>query len=283
MKRAIFIYSKISGHGLNEKKVAYIKDRLEKIFDPLEIYQTTPSLEDMVSLIHSKSDYDAIIIGGGDGLFNKLASAISDMDKRPTIGYINSGTLCDIGRNFGINGNIKKALDVIEAGNTKSFDAVKLNDNYFFYMSAAGAFSSVSYKVRQKEKRKIGRFSYYFASIKDLFKRTKVKGRIEYDSKVVDFASGFIMCLSGKHVGGFKVNDGEINDGIVELYLPKDGPFHGIVPIIFKSKKTVILRSNEFKIEFDNEQSVIVDGEEVKCKSANISVLNNWLNIYSKK
>lgn len=280
--RARFVYSRVSGRGLSPKKIEYIVNELKKTFDEVEVC-TIETIEEGREFAKSSLPEDTLIISGGDGFFNRIISEVARMDNPPTIGYINSGTLCDIGVNFGVKGSIKNSLKIIEEGYTKEFDAVKINNHFFFYMSATGAFSSVSYKVRQKNKRKIGRFSYYFSSLIDFFKKYHIKGVVKYDDKEISFDSPFIMCLSGKNVGGFKVNDGKIDDGIVELYLPRHGLFHGIFPIIFKSKKVVILKSDKFDIVFDKKERLIKDGELFEAESVHIECLKKKLKIYAKR
>ena len=69
----------------------------------------------------------------------------------------------------------------------------------------------------------------------------------------------------------------------MELYIPRHDIFHGIFPIIFKSKKNIILKSSKFEIDFNQKESLIKDGELFEAETLKIECLKKKLKIYAKR
>ena len=72
----------------------------------------------------------------------------------------------------------------IDEGTIIPSDIGKVNDSYFNYVVAFGAFTPVSYVTSQKLKRKFGKFAYFIVGVKYL---NKIKGytlEIEVDGKM---------------------------------------------------------------------------------------------------
>ena len=130
----------------------------------------------------------------------------------------------------------------IEEGTIIPSDIGKINNSYFNYVAAFGAFTGVSYVTSQKLKREFGKIAYFLVAIKYL---NKIKGyeiTLEAeDTKVTDeFIFGSIS--NSKSIGGFewfKRSGVSINDGSFEmLFIRKPKNFAGyvktIVAILFK-------------------------------------------------
>jgi diacylglycerol kinase family enzyme len=144
MPSALFLYSDATGQGQVNRNLDKILFRLRKRFEPLDVVKTQSMEEGMRRAVDSCGKYDVLIFSGGDGTFNHIASSLVGKENAPTLGYINGGTIGDIGQNFGIHRSYKSALKIIEQGHTCGFDMGQVNDMWFTYVAAVGAFADLA-------------------------------------------------------------------------------------------------------------------------------------------
>ena len=125
----------------------------------------------------------------------------------------------------------------IDEGTIIPSDIGKLNNSYFNYVVAFGAFTAVSYITPQKLKKEFGKFAYFIVAMKYLNKIRGYEITIEAeDNKVTDeFIFGSIS--NSKSIGGFewyKRSGVSINDGDFEmLFIRKPKNLFGYVKTIF--------------------------------------------------
>ena len=280
-RSALFLYSSLTGNGVLFSRLPRIKEELGTIFDHLEAKDCESEQDIDEAVKDAVGKFDSLIFAGGDGTFNRVASCLAEVDNPPTLGYINAGTLGDVGRNFGIGRNYKKALKIIEDGYSMAFDLGKINDAYFVYMAAAGAYSDIAYSAKRKNKKKHGRFAYYRLAIKEAFQKTRFEYRVnENPAKTTPF----LMFLNGKKVGGFSVNPkSKINDGQIEFYQTKCGAFNGLLHYFFHSKGMKTTIADPIRIECPPSTQWCIDGEKGPMGSVMVSVLPSRLRIYCSK
>ena len=293
--KCIFLYNPISGKGNINKKIEYIKSKLNNKFDYVDIYETK-SREDMLNKAKSACGiYDYIIFSGGDGTFNDICNCVSSEVKRPIIGYIPSGTANDIAKNLKISRNYKKAVNVILNGKVIKHDVGKINDRYFMYVCGCGTFTSVSYKTDQKWKKVFKTLAYAFDGMKELLSPTLVKAKIIIDDKEeIDITSPLILILNSKSIGGVLMNKrGHLNDGYFDIVLCKKyiTSINGIVNLVIigtskdrdHTKYYDFYRGKNIKIEVDDNIVWCVDGEKGPSGKVEIQNIYKHLNIIVPK
>ena len=283
MKRAICLCASKSRKGNSQRIDNLIRHRLNKVFDVFEfvkIGDINKTIDNLSILING---YDYLIICGGDGTFNHIVNAIARIDKKPILGYINTGTICDCGYSFGVNGSINKALKIIENQYTGRFDLIKIGDKYFTYMGAIGAFSSISYQTSRIALRIIGRLAYYLKALKFVFKKNKVTYSLTINGINYDGTSPFILLLNGNRVGGFKINkNSSSQDGYFEVYLTKNGIFNGLLSY-FVFPKIKPIKTNKVIINSLSSSAWCLDGEQYELSSNVIEIDKNKLEVLCKK
>lgn len=286
MEKALVIYNKESGRGNFEKKLEYIKKELASTFK--EMLFLTPSSKNEAKEIYLKeaSKYDALIVIGGDGTFNFAINNLMTLSKKPVLGYINSGTLGDVGKNFGINRNLKRSLKIIKEGNIKQIDIGKISNKmeemYFTYTLCIGAYSSIPYTVKNKKKRHMYEYSYYFASMKEMFKRQNIDATYSVKGISNHVKTPFILIMNGKYMAGFELNkEGKIGDSLMECYFPKQSTFNGITRFLpFKKERPII--TNEMSVSLDNKELYwCVDGEKGLKGDVKIELLPASISVFS--
>ncbi len=269
--KALLVYSKNSGKSNFHRYFSYVHKELEPLYERLDFCCPNTQQEAFEVEANAYKEYDVLLVAGGDGTFNNAINAIMQNEKRPIIGYINSGTLGDVGKCFGMKRSVKSSIQVIKKQNIKPCDLGKITvqnkSRYFCYMAAAGSFSDISYKTR-KHKKSLGKFSYYWEAIKELFKKRQIEYKI-FD----DFCkTNFLMILNGPYVGGFKVyKSAKLDDGKLKFFASRGRAFHGLCSYV-TGKNIDTLESDCFEIELKGEDLTwCIDGEAFLDGNAKIS------------
>ena len=281
MKKALFLYSGDTGPKTQEKKALKAAKELSRAFDLT--LKKTKSAEEAASLAKASCGvYDALIVAGGDGTFHNALNAIANEEKQPILGYLNLGTLGDVGKNFGVRRNLKKAIKIIEGGHVSTFDVVKANDRFFAYMAACGVYSDVAYSAKRKTKRRWGKFTYYWLSLKEAFHPYSLHVEGEADGVPFSGEYSFAMVLNGSHVGGFNVNrEGSMQDGEAELYLSPKGLFHGLPAFLFRTKKARPISFRKATLCVKTDTPWCFDGEKEGEGACVFEVIPKKIRVYT--
>ena len=283
--KVLYLYSDKTGIAKSERKVNKLHKKLRKIYSDLTI-KKTKDLDDFENSIRSSVGvYDALIVAGGDGTVKFVVTVLMSIPKeqRPILGYIPTGTVNDAGKAIGIKGSIRQALKVLKAGKTDTVDICKVNNDYFTFVCAAGAFSDISYVVKRGYKKVIGRLAYYFYALSQIFKKREIEYEITTKTEKFSGKTPFIMVMNSRNVGGFPVNfDFSVKDGLVEVYITKPGIFNGLLHYAFFKVRTTKLRVDYIKITLKNDEYWCFDGERGDKKSVEISVLKQELKVIGK-
>lgn len=283
--KVLFLYSDKTGIKKSTKKVDKLNNSLRSIYKDIDIVKTN-SLDEFESYIKkSISNYDILIVAGGDGTLKFTVDVLMSFKKeeRPALGYIPTGTVNDAGKAFGVRGNLRQALRVLSRGEIDNIDVCKVNNEYFNFVCAAGAYSDISYAVKRGPKKILGKFAYYFYAISELFKRTRLIATVETSDEIFTMKTPFLMVLNSKNVGGFPVNfQYSVKDGLAEVYITKPGIFNGILHYLFIKLGTKKIITNHIKITLSSDDYWCFDGEKGDQKTVDISVLKQELKVIGK-
>ena len=152
-------------------------------------------------------------------------------------------------------------------------DLGKLNDKYFIYVAAFGAFTEVSYATSQQSKNTIGHLAYLLAGVKSL---STIKGwKLTYRSQEMSGSGDFIygMVTNSNSVGGFKGITGRdvtLNDGLMEVTLIRMPDLFTEYPLIANAlindvDNKYIVKFKTTRIEFWSSEDIEIpwttDGE----------------------
>lgn len=215
---------------------------------------------------------DLVVCCGGDGTLNETINGVMDMPKRVPIGYVPTGTTCDLASTLGIPSDVKKATDIIIDGNTNDYDIGLFNNRYFSYVASFGAFTKCSYATPQKLKNRFGHAAYVFTALGEIKDVHGIYMKIEHDGGVLEGKFSFGAVSNSTSVAGmFKLieDDVRLNDGIFEVLLVPEMGLFDIIPTIRKAqkqdydgKKVIYLRTTKLKITSPYEEvDWTLDGE----------------------
>lgn len=292
MKKCILIYNPVSGKKEFESKLGYVEDRLNDAGYKVDIVATKKPKHG-IELAKDACDknYDLMIISGGDGTLHECINGLCKVGKRPRIGYIPSGTSCDLANTLKISKKVKLALDIILNGEPVQMDVVSSNKGYFLYVSAIGTYVDISYVTDSKLKKYLGPFAYFLTGIKEFFTIPMMKSVIEHDNGVVKGYFSLMLVVNSKKVAGFNIIDKPIlDDGKVDVVLYRYIPFFNnlIYFISFFLTPKVIpgvrkFKTSKLKISTDHPHKWNMDGEEANSGNLNLTVNKQAIEIIVDK
>lgn len=297
-KKALVLINKTSGTGKAGNDTLEIATSLsEKGYEPI-IYPIIPGTEltsEKLVPEYGKT-VDMILCSGGDGTLNHVMNAMMSLEKRPLLAYIPSGSTNDFAKGLGIPSVRPKALEVAVSGKPISYDVGRMNDSYFNYVAAFGAFSKVSYATDQDLKNVLGYAAYVISAIAELPQNIgySCHMKIEADGCLEEGDYLFGAVSNSASVAGmtlFADNDIKQDDGQMELLLikaPKNlGEFNAILAALAvrEPDNPYITYKQVSKVSLKSEEDVewTLDGEfGGSFKETSIEVINKAITIMSK-
>ncbi len=196
-------------------------------YEPI-VYPIIPGTELTSETIIRKyrGKMDLLICVGGDGTLNHVTDSLMrfEPEERPPIGYIPSGSTNDFAKCLGIPEGRSNAVRAAIKGRAFGFDEGRMNDRYFNYVAAFGAFSEISYDTDQALKNVFGYAAYVINAILRLPQNVTGGCNIKIDADGQSFEGEYIFgaVCNSVSVGGMKLFGNEkikLNDGRMELLL----------------------------------------------------------------
>lgn len=232
--------------------------------------------EDIINFYHA-GDYDVIACCGGDGTLNHLINTLMKNNIQCPIGYIPTGSTNDFSRsmNQGKSLSLEEQCAAIANGNTLAYDIGKVNDAYFNYITAFGAFTKVSYSTPQKLKNVLGYGAYMVNLIGNLSEVITYRRHVRYEydggSGEGDFVFGAVCNTTS--VAGVEsplVKHSSLSDGLFEVIMisaPNNiSEFNRILQKMSTGdtddKLLIKFTTNRVVFHFDKELNWTLDGEE---------------------
>jgi diacylglycerol kinase (ATP) len=281
MKKCTLIYNPVSGKKKFIDELPYVLDKLKQAGYDVKV-EKTKRKKDAIALSKkaAKEKVDLLVVSGGDGTLHECINGLAETEYVPKVGYLPSGTACDIAGTLKISKNVRKAMDVILEDHVEYIDLVKSNHGYFMYVTAIGTYVDISYVTDSKLKKYIGYLAYILTGIKEFFTIPMIKTKIEYDEGTIKGYFSLIMVVNSKKVAGFNIVQKPIlNDGKVDVVLYRYVPlFNNLLYFIsFVLSPTFLpgvkrFRSSKLRITTDHHHKWNTDGEESNAGNLNIEV-----------
>lgn len=223
MKKLYFIVNPIAGRATIGDKLCEIIDEFNKADYEVTVHITQSADDASFSSKYAcDNGFDLLVCAGGDGTLSQCLHGIMSSVNRIPIGYLPAGSTNDFARSLGIPKTTMEAVKWITEGKPMSCDIGGFNDNYFTYIVAFGAFTSVAYETSQQVKNIFGHASYILNGMTQLNTLRSKRMRIEYDNVVLedDFIYGMVT-NSASVAGLLSMNDFLLDDGVFEVTLIK--------------------------------------------------------------
>ena len=273
-KRLLFVYNPKAGRGAVVKNLHEIVDVFVKANYMVTVYATQEQ-GDACRLLQSgeAERYDLVVCSGGDGTLREAVNGLMKRGVNVPVGYIPAGSTNDFAGTIGLPIDVRRAAKMAVEGSPFFCDAGMLNDKFFAYVAAFGAFTSVSYDTAQEFKNLFGRTAYIVEGIRQLASIKELHLKITFDNGIIEDDFIFGMVTNSLQVGGMKNNLNtavSLNDGLFEVLLvkkPKNAVGYQNIITSFLTqnieKTTDIITFKAAKIKFESQEEIpwTVDGE----------------------
>ena len=274
-KKLLLIYNPVSGKAQIKTYLADIIDIYAASDYSVTVHPTKCANDGYEYIKEHATQYDIISVCGGDGMLNEAVSALMSVvkEKRPPLAYLPSGSTNDFAGTVGLPTDVRRAAKMVVDGNPFFCDAGMINDKFFAYVAAFGAFTSVSYDTAQEFKNIFGHLAYVLEAIRQLPSIKPIPIKISFDDIVIedDFVLG--MVTNSIQVGGIKHSLGtaiSLNDGLFEVFLVKrphsaTGWQNIITALVTQDleKTDDIISFKASKLKFESKETIpwTIDGE----------------------
>ena len=272
MKRLLFIYNPMAGKGMIRNSLSYILEEFSGNGYEVVVHPTI-GVKDATRVVQECGDaFDMIVCSGGDGTLDEVVTGLQTGHISRPIGYIPAGSTNDYATSLGIPMQMRRAARAVMNGSVFPCDIGRMNDSYFVYVAAFGAFANVSYDTPQDMKNMLGHMAYIVRGMQSLasIKSYHMHYESEENSGTGDFLLG--MITNSNSVGGFKGITGPdvtLNDGVFEVTMIRMPAIPAmelpaVLPALMggtENKNLITFKTSRLEIWFEEEVEWSRDGE----------------------
>ena len=272
MQRLLFIYNPMAGKGMIRNSLSYILEEFSRNGYEVVVHPTI-GVKDATRVVQECGDaFDMIVCSGGDGTLDEVVTGLQTGHISRPIGYIPDGSTNDYATSLGIPMQMRRAARAVMNGSVFPCDIGRMNDSYFVYVAAFGAFANVSYDTPQDMKNMLGHMAYIVRGMQSLasIKSYHMHYESEENSGTGDFLLG--MITNSNSVGGFKGITGPdvtLNDGVFEVTMIRMPAIPAmelpaVLPALMggtENKNLITFKTSRLEIWFEEEVEWSRDGE----------------------
>lgn len=277
MKRLLFVYNAKSGRTMIRVHLAEIIDTFIKAGYYVESYQTQSAQDARRQIAGRGSNYDLIVVAGGDGTLNEAVTGMMKLNRKIPLGYIPSGSTNDFAASLKLPKDMRMAARVAVKGTPTYIDVGAFNRSTFVYIACFGVFTDISYSTPQDMKNILGHSAYIIEALRKFGEiMSSHHFRIECDNgRIIEDDFIFGMVTNSVSVAGFREITGKniiLDDGLFEVTLlkrPKNAIElqEMISSIVYMKPCKNIITFKAAKIKFISDEKVkwVLDGEYGGC------------------
>jgi diacylglycerol kinase (ATP) len=215
-KKFIYFINPISGTRGKEKLLDVVTKKTTQQNIPFEILPTHAdgNYSYLVEKILLEKITD-VIICGGDGTVNQIASALLGVNIN--IGIIPMGSGNGLAFAAKIPKAIAKALDIIFKGNATAIDAFYINKNFSCMLCGLGFDAQVAHDFAKQKKRGLG--TYIKQTIKNFYSAKPYSFKLDTEGAIFDTEAFFISIANSNQFGNnFTIApQASLHDGLLDI------------------------------------------------------------------
>lgn len=209
--------------------------------------------------------YDRVIVAGGDGTINMVASQL--LNKNIIMGVLACGSANGLLTSLDCPNTMDKQFEVAFSHHTQTIDALCVNDTVCLHIADIGINAELIYNYEKSKSR--GMLGYALHSVPTLFKSDyPYRFKIYLEEKVIESSGVLLAFANAKKYGtGANINPiGKIDDGLFEVILYKRLRFWEILKTFFnktsnKEPYINMYHAQSVKVESKQPIALQVDGE----------------------
>lgn len=294
MKKVKIIYNPSSGRQLIQMRLDMICKILMDNGYIIGKFATKKKNDALYETIKcAKEDWDIIIVCGGDGTVNEVASGIEIGGRKIPVAILAAGTVNDFANYMSLPRTPKEFCSMIMNENIIDVDLGRVKDKYFVNVAAGGLITNVAHQVSSEAKTLFGRTAYYIEGIRELprqmFKAINVK--IESEEYTSSDEIFLFLISNSSYIGGFKklAPKAQVEDGLLDCIVIKKSEIQDLFALfigVFKGEhinhpSVVYFKTKQVSISNNEDVQIDVDGEYAGTLPATFEVLPKSFRIFT--
>ena len=272
MKKLLLIINPVAGR--NQAQADLFK--MVRVFSEhdceVTVYPTRGPQDCTRKVLTDAGRFDLVVCCGGDGTLNEMVSGMMQREEPVPMGYIPLGSTNDFAASLHLPSHVEEAALRCVEGTAFHMDVGSLNDRYFNYIAAFGAFTEASYATPQQIKNALGHLAYILEGVKSLGRLQPIHVRITADGETFEEDYLFGAVTNTVSLGGVLRLDPSrvlLDDGMYELLLVKNpqnpaeaqAMLSALMLQNYDGPLVRMLRASDILFESNHEISWTIDGE----------------------
>ncbi len=236
-----------------------------------------------------ESDFEKVIIAGGDGTINQVVSLMIKHELNLPIGIYPVGTCNDFSMQYDLTDALETQTKILLQDHYETCDVGRVNDRYFINIASMGLFVTAGQRTDPKLKTFLGPLAYYVNALDELMNLKDMKLEIEGDGVHLKDKFYIVLILNGTSAGGFSKigQDASSNDGFLDVVLFKkcdNKELPGLFIDVLNGKHTenenvVSFKTTTLKISGSEDILTDVDGEKGPSLPLSVSIFHDQLKV----
>ncbi|HEX8076953.1 MAG TPA: diacylglycerol kinase family protein [Chthoniobacterales bacterium] len=292
-KTCIILNPSAGSVGDGDKTVA----RLEQLADTEVQLSNKPGSAARLARAAIKKGSEVIVAAGGDGTLNEVINGIGENAGETRIGLIPLGTGNDFARSIGVPVELEAAIELIEKGETRAVDLVRVTSDevrYFVNVSAGGFSGLVDEKLTPEMKQTWGPLAYLRSAAAALPELRAYRTTLSMDnveSLTIELYN--VVVANGRYVAGGTLIAPEalLDDGMLDIILIRQRPAAELAMLAaqiavgkhLNSDAVVYRRAASLTVNSKPGMWFNVDGELVGNEPARFEILPRALRFIAPK
>ncbi|MCA1066316.1 diacylglycerol kinase family lipid kinase [Rossellomorea sp. AcN35-11] len=234
------------------------------------------------------SQYELVVIMGGDGTVHEAINGLSCLENRPLVGILPGGTCNDFARSLHIPMDIGQAVRLItEQTLEKEIDIVKAGERYFSNFWGTGLVSQTSDNIDVGSKSVLGKLSYYISAFQSIQESPILNVKVTTEDNVIEEEVVMLLVANGRSIGSNPLPTCiDMEDGLMDIYIVKKGGFPLLKEfLVIKSTGNISeeyddimhIQAHKAHIELGQNEKLDMDGELYEGTEQSLHVLNKHL------
>ena len=272
MKKLLLIINPVAGRNQAQADLFKMVRVFAEHDCEVTVYPTRGPQDCTRKVLADAGRFDLVVCCGGDGTLNEMVSGMMQREEPVPMGYIPLGSTNDFAASLRLPTHVEEAALRCVEGTAFHMDVGSLNDRYFNYIAAFGAFTEASYATPQQIKNALGHLAYILEGVKSLGRLQPIHVRITADGEAFEEDYLFGAVTNTVSLGGVLRLDPSrvlLDDGMYELLLVKNpqnpaeaqAMLSALMLQNYDGPLVRMLRASDILFESNHEISWTIDGE----------------------
>ena len=272
MKKLLLIINPVAGRNQAQADLFKMVRVFAEHDCEVTVYPTRGPQDCTRKVLTDAGRFDLVVCCGGDGTLNEMVSGMMQREDPVPMGYIPLGSTNDFAASLHLPSHVEEAALRCVEGTAFHMDVGSLNDRYFNYIAAFGAFTEASYATPQQIKNALGHLAYILEGVKSLGRLQPIHVRITADGEAFEEDYLFGAVTNTVSLGGVLRLDPSrvlLDDGMYELLLVKNpqnpaeaqAMLSALMLQNYDGPLVRMLRASDILFESNHEISWTIDGE----------------------